>query len=58
MYRVIHTGVENVLLETENVVECWSYIHRHTSYSVHHACKYEGYSIQVLKGNVWEDVPV
>jgi hypothetical protein len=32
--------------------ECWIYIHKHQSQSVDWACKYEGWKIEPMKGQV------
>lgn len=36
-------GVE-VITGTE--LECWQWIHSHTSFSVDHACRHEGYTMR------------
>jgi hypothetical protein len=46
-WTLYRDGVE-ILRGTER--ECWQYIHSHHSFSVEHACKYEGYTI---KPSIW-----
>lgn len=42
-YTLRRDGVE---VMTGTLGECWTWIHRNHCYSVSHACKWEGYSIE------------
>ncbi len=45
LYRLSHDD-EQIMVASEG--ECWRYLHQIHCYSVDHACKYEGYRLELL----------
>ena len=49
MFTILRDGEAIATVETESDVLAW--FHRNVSYSMHHATRYEGYSVQDSEDN-------